>query len=125
MIYLTLIKNFLTSKIGLYIIAIVLISAACFFGYKHIYNKGYEKAKTEAELNYSKQLTIALEKQKEQQDIALKQAISVAQDKVKLNNNFNKNSKVIEKVLDKKEYIEPKMTDEDFKTFTDALREIK
>lgn len=125
MLYFSLIKGFLTSKLGLYIISIVLILAGCFFGYKYIFNQGYNKAKEEASIEYTKQLNEALIIQSTKQQEAIKKAVETANKDKDIEVKWKEKKVFIDKIVEKTIYKECEMPIEDRKVFTEAWDSIK
>mgnify|MGYP000087163463 CR=1 FL=1 len=99
MIYLTLIKSFLTSKIGQYILIAILISSVCFFGYKHIYSKGYTQATNDFKVEEQKAINKALEEQKSRLLIEKEDAIKVATDMQKIKTVYVDRVKTVTKII--------------------------
>ena len=125
MLYFSIIKGFLTSKLGLYIISIILILAGCFLGYKYIFNQGYNKAKEEASIEYTKQLNEALIIQSTKQQEAIKKAVETANKDKDIEIKWKEKKVFIDKIVEKTIYKECEMPIEDRKVFTEAWDSIK
>jgi len=121
MFYFSLIKGFLTSRIGLYVIAIIFIVAGCFVGYKYIFNQGYEKAKSE----YNQALVIELEKQKKLSEIIIQKAQITHAQEEKIKIVYKDRIKTIEKIVEKPIYKECVMSNEDYDIYKKSVEEVK
>lgn len=106
---------------------ILALSILCilFVLYKHIYNNGYDKAKNEDKIEYSRQLTVALNKVKLEQMKANTKADAVAQAEVRINTVYKDRIVTIDKIVEKQVYKDCKLSDDDFKSVNDALDAIK
>ncbi len=120
--------NFLTSKTGLILIAVILTLSTFYYTYNKGFNTGVEREKTESAIQYSIALQNALKVREEQQKKAIEEAVKLTEAKKKTEIVYKEKIVTVEKLIkDNKNLTSEvcKLSDEEFDTIKKSLEAIK
>lgn len=125
LIFINIIKEFLFSKVGRYILLATGILFGLYFIHNNIYQKGFKDGKQEQINEYNLKIEKIIAEQKELQKKAVEDAVEIAKKEKEIKIVYKDKIKEVEKIVNKIEYKECKLSDEDFEKVKKSLEEIK